>query len=121
MPRCPRCSCGSLELVYPSKDDPSLLAILALRQSGGASEDEMIAYFLSGELASPRLDAAAVLFALVGSTSFDGFSNGDIWYAFGTFSSLRQSITAQQWMLVVMVAFTCLALWILSAVTTATG
>jgi hypothetical protein len=38
-----------------------------------------------------------------------------------TFSSLRQSITAQQWMLVVMVAFTCLALWILSAVTTATG
>ena len=38
-----------------------------------------------------------------------------------SFPSLRQSITAQQWMLVVMVAFTCLALWILSAVTTTTG
>lgn len=38
-----------------------------------------------------------------------------------SFASLRQSIVAQQWMLVVMVAFTCLALWILSAVTTTTG
>ncbi|OJU81941.1 MAG: hypothetical protein BGO11_19015 [Solirubrobacterales bacterium 70-9] len=38
-----------------------------------------------------------------------------------TFSSARQSIRAQEWMLFVMVAFTCLALWILSAVTTATG
>ena len=38
-----------------------------------------------------------------------------------SFDTLRESITAQQWMLIVMVAFTCLALWILSAVTTATG
>jgi hypothetical protein len=289
-----------LELVYPSKDDPSLLAILALIygavQLGGMAAygietwtgraDGFSVYFsMIGSLAPldwrerrlslrlPLLGAreiemvpgtAAVLFALVGSTSFDGFSNGDIWYAFGpdlqsffqhfglgpigayecagtiglafwigltagiyrvgvigmarathrpiselsteflhtlvpivygymlahyfsllvlqgqalgylvsdplghgsnlfgtaeflvnynlisfaliwyvqilaivgghvggivlshergldTFSSLRQSITAQQWMLVVMVAFTCLALWILSAVTTATG
>ncbi len=289
-----------LELVYPSKDDPHLLAILALvygaLQLAGmaaygietwtARADGFSVYFsMIGSLApldwrerrlslrAPLLGAreiemvpgtAAVLFALIGSTSFDGFSNGDIWYAFGpdlqsffehlglgpigayecagtiglafwigltagiyrvgvlgmsratgrpiselsteflhtlvpivygymlahyfsllvlqgqalgylisdplghgsnlfgtadflvnynlitfaaiwyiqilaivgghvggivlshergldTFTSLRQSITAQQWMLVVMVAFTCLALWILSAVTTATG
>jgi hypothetical protein len=289
-----------LELVYPSKDDPHLLAILALAygavQIAGMSAygietwtsraDGFSVYFsfiaslapldwrgrrLS--LRPPLLGArqievlpgtAAVLFALIGSTSFDGFSNGDIWFAVGpdlqtffthfgfgpigayecagtiglifwiglvagiyrlglvgmaratgrplreladafvhtlipiafgymlahyfsllvlqgqaigylvsdplghgsnlfgtaewlvnynlisfaaiwyvqilaivgghvggialshergldTFTSLRQSVTAQQWMLVVMVAFTCLALWILSAVTTATG
>ncbi len=289
-----------LELVYPGKDDPRLLAILALIygavQLGGMAAygvetwtsraDGFSVYFSmiaslapldwrEGKLSLrlPLLGAreleaipgtAAVLFALIGSTSFDGFSNGDIWYAVGpdlqsffshfglgpigayecagtigllfwiglvatiyrlgilgmaratrrpiaelsteflhtlvpiafgymlahyfsllvlqgqamgylisdplghgsdlfgtaeflvnynlisfaaiwyvqilaivgghvsgivlshergldTFNSLRQSITAQQWMLVVMVAFTCLALWILSAVTTATG
>jgi hypothetical protein len=289
-----------LELVYPSKDDPHLLAILALvyaaAQLAGmaafgietwtARADGFSVYFsMIGSLApldwrgrrlslrppllgarelEPLAGTAAVLFALIGSTSFDGFSNGDIWYAvgphlqsffshfgfgpigayecagtiglafwiglvaaiyrvgligmaratgrpiaelssqflhtlvpiafgymlahyfsllvlqgqaigylvsdplghgsnlFGTaeflvdynlisfaaiwyvqilaivgghvggiilsherglesFTSLRQSVTAQQWMLVVMVAFTCLALWILSAVTTATG
>ena len=289
-----------LELVYPSKDDPRLLAILALAYAGvqlagmaaygietwTARADGFSVYFsMIGSLApldwcdrrlslrlpllgareiEPLPGTAAVLFVLIGSTSFDGFSNGDIWYAVGpdlqsffehfglgpigayecagtiglafwiglvagiyrvglvgmaratgrqvselsvqflhtlvpiafgymlahyfsllvlqgqamgylisdplghgsnlfgtseflvnynlisfaaiwyvqilaivgghvggivlshergldTFSSLRQSITAQQWMLVVMVAFTCLALWILSAVTTATG
>jgi hypothetical protein len=289
-----------LELVYPSKDDPRLLAILALGyavvqlagmaaygiETWTARADGFSVYFsMIGSLAPldwsgrrlslrpPLLGAreleslagtAAVLFALIGSTSFDGFSNGDIWYAVGphlqsffaqfglgpigayecagtiglafwvglvatiyrigligmaratrrpiaelssqflhtlvpiafgymlahyfsllvlqgqaigylvsdplghganffgtaeflvdynlisfaaiwyvqilaivgghvggiilshergleTFTSLRQSVTAQQWMLVVMVAFTCLALWILSAVTTATG
>ncbi|HEX3736565.1 MAG TPA: fenitrothion hydrolase [Solirubrobacterales bacterium] len=289
-----------LELVYPSKDDPRLLAILALAyaamQLGGMAAfgieawtgraDGFSVYFsMIGSLApldwrerrlslrlpllgarelDPLAGTAAVLFALIGSTSFDGFSNGDIWYSVGpdlqsffshfgfgpigayecagtvgllfwiglvagiyrvgivgmaratrrpiaelsaqflhtlvpiafgymlahyfsllvlqgqaigylisdplghgsnlfgtgeflvnynlisfaaiwyvqilaivgghvggivlshergldTFNSLRQSITAQQWMLVVMVAFTCLALWILSAVTTATG
>jgi hypothetical protein len=289
-----------LELVYPSKDDPHLLAILALAygavqlagmaafgiEAWTSRADGFSVYFsfiaslapldwrgrrLS--LRPPLLGAreievlpgtAAVLFALIGSTSFDGFSNGDIWFAVGpdlqtffshfglgpigayecagtvglafwiglvaaiyrlgvlgmaratgrplaelsgefvhtlvpiafgymlahyfsllvlqgqaigylvsdplghgsnlfgtaewlvnynlisfaaiwyvqilaivgghvggivlshergldTFTSLRQSVTAQQWMLVVMVAFTCLALWILSAVTTATG
>ncbi len=289
-----------LELVYPSKDDPSLLAILALiygalQLAGMAAygietwtsrADGFSVYFsMIGSLApldwrgrdlrlrppllgareiEPLVGTSAVLFALIGSTSFDGFSNGDIWYAVGphlqdffshfglgpigayecagtiglafwiglvagiyrvglvgmaratrrpvaelsdqfvhtlvpiafgymlahyfsllvlqgqaigylvsdplghgsnlfgtaeflvnynlisfaaiwyvqilaivgghvggivlshergldTFTSLRQSVTAQQWMLVVMVAFTCLALWILSAVTTATG
>jgi hypothetical protein len=289
-----------LELVYPSKDDPRLLAILALAyaalQLGGmaafgietwtARADGFSVYFsMIGSLApldwrgrvlslrppllgarevAPLAGTAAVLFTLIGSTSFDGFSNGDIWYSIGpdlqtffsyfglgpigayecagtlglafwiglvagiyrvgligmaratrrplaelsdrfvhtlipiafgymlahyfsllvlqgqaigylvsdplghgsnlfgtaetlvnynlisfaaiwyvqilaivgghvggivlshergldTFNSLRQSVTAQQWMLVVMVAFTCLALWILSAVTTATG
>jgi len=289
-----------LELVYPSKDDPRLLAILALiyaaLQLAGmaaygvetwtARADGFSVYFsFIGSLApldwrgrklrlrppllgareiEPLAGTSAVLFALIGSTSFDGFSNGDIWYAVGphlqdffsnfglgpigayecagtiglafwvglvaaiyrvgllgmaratrrsvaelsdqfvhtlvpiafgymlahyfsllvlqgqaigylvsdplghgsnlfgtaeflvnynlisfaaiwyvqilaivgghvggivlshergldTFTSLRQSVTAQQWMLVVMVAFTCLALWILSAVTTATG
>ncbi len=289
-----------LELVYPSKDDPHLLAILALiygaLQLAGmaafgietwtARADGFSVYFsMIGSLApldwrgrrlslrppllgarelEPLAGTAAVLFALIGSTSFDGFSNGDIWYAVGphlqsffthfgfgpigayecagtiglafwiglvaaiyrvgligmaratrrpiaelstqflhtlvpivfgymlahyfsllvlqgqavgylvsdplghgsnlfgtaeflvdynlisfaaiwyvqilaivgghvggiilshergleTFTSLRESVTAQQWMLVVMVAFTCLALWILSAVTTATG
>ncbi len=289
-----------LELVYPSKDDPHLLAILALiygaLQLAGmaafgietwtARADGFSVYFsMIGSLApldwrgrrlslrppllgarelEPLAGTAAVLFALIGSTSFDGFSNGDIWYAVGphlqsffthfgfgpigayecagtiglafwiglvaaiyrvgligmaratrrpiaelstqflhtlvpiafgymlahyfsllvlqgqaigylvsdplghgsnlfgtaeflvdynlisfaaiwyvqilaivgghvggiilahergleTFTSPRESVTAQQWMLVVMVAFTCLALWILSAVTTATG
>jgi hypothetical protein len=289
-----------LELVYPSKDDPRLLAILALGyaavqlagmaaygiETWTARADGFSVYFsMIGSLApldwrerrlslrppllgarelEPLAGTAAVLFALIGSTSFDGFSNGDIWYAVGphlqsffghfglgpigayecagtiglafwiglvatiyrigligmaratrrpiaelssqflhtlvpiafgymlahyfsllvlqgqaigylvsdplghgsnlfgsaeflvdynlisfaaiwyvqilaivgghvggiilshergleTFTSLRQSVTAQQWMLVVMVAFTCLALWILSAVTTATG
>src|SRR6201992_668937 len=31
----------------------------------------------------PLAGTAAVLFALIGSTSFDGFSHGDIWYAVG--------------------------------------
>jgi hypothetical protein len=289
-----------LELVYPSKDDPHLLAILALiygaLQLAGmaafgieawtARADGFSVYFsMIGSLApldwrgrrlslrppllgarelEPLAGTSAVLFALIGSTSFDGFSNGDIWYSIGphlqdffthfgfgpigayecagtiglafwiglvaaiyrvgligmaratrrpiaelssqflhtlvpiafgymlahyfsllvlqgqaigylvsdplghgsnlfgtaeflvdynlisfaaiwyvqilaivgghvggiilshergleTFSSPRESVTAQQWMLVVMVAFTCLALWILSAVTTATG
>lgn len=289
-----------LELVYPSKDDPRLLAILALaygatqlagmaaygierwtaRADGFSVYFSMIASLAPLDWRKRRLSlrlpllgarelevvpgTAAVLFALIGSTSFDGFSNGDIWYSVGpdlqaffshfglgpigayecagtvglafwvglvaaiyrvgllgmaratgrspaelsgefihtlvpiafgymlahyfsllvlqgqaigylvsdplghgsnlfgtaewlvnynlisfaaiwyvqilaivgghvggivlshergldTFTSLRQSVTAQQWMLVVMVAFTCLALWILSAVTTATG
>jgi hypothetical protein len=289
-----------LELVYPSKDDPSLLAILALIYGAlqlagmaaygietwtGRADGFSVYFSMIGSLAPldwtdrrlslrpPLLGArdledlpgtSAVLFALIGTTSFDGFSNGDIWYAVGphlqdffthfgfgaigayecagtigmafwiglvaaiyrvglvgmaratkrpvaelssqfvhtlipiafgymlahyfsllvlqgqaigylvsdplghgsnlfgtaedlvnynlisfaaiwyvqilaivgghvggivlshergldTFTSLRQSVTAQQWMLVVMVAFTCLALWILSAVTTATG
>jgi hypothetical protein len=38
-----------------------------------------------------------------------------------SFRSARGMIRAQDWMLVVMVGFTCLALWILSAVTTTTG
>ena len=38
-----------------------------------------------------------------------------------SFSSLRDSVRAQHWMLMVMVGFTCLALWILSAVSTTTG
>jgi hypothetical protein len=37
-----------------------------------------------------------------------------------SFRSIRDSVRAQYWMLLVMVGFTCLALWILSAVTTAT-
>lgn len=289
-----------LELVYPGKDDPRLLAILALaygavqlagmaaygieawteRADGFSVYFSMIASLapldwrgrrltlrpplLGAREIVPLAGTSAVLFALIGSTSFDGFSNGDIWYAVGpdlqtffshfgfgpvgafecagtlgllfwiglvagiyrlgligmaratrrpvgelstqflhtlvpiafgymlahyfsllvlqgqaigylisdplghgqnlfgtaeflvdynlisfaaiwyvqilaivgghvggivlshergldTFTSLRQSVTAQQWMLVVMVAFTCLALWILSAVTTATG
>ncbi len=289
-----------LELVYPSKDDPSLLAILGLvygavqltgmaaygietwtsRADGFSVYFSMIASLapldwrgrklalrpplIGAREIEPVAGTSAVLFILIGSTSFDGFSNGDIWYAVGpdlqtffshfglgpigayecagtvglafwiglvatiyrlgligmaratrrpvgelsnlfvhtlipiafgymlahyfsllvlqgqavgylisdplghgsnlfgtaewlvnynlisfaaiwyvqilaivgghvggivlshergldTFTSLRQSVTAQQWMLVVMVAFTCLALWILSAVTTATG
>lgn len=38
-----------------------------------------------------------------------------------SFPSVRDSIRAQHWMLTVMVAFTCLALWILSAVSTTSG
>ncbi|MBN9621413.1 MAG: fenitrothion hydrolase, partial [Actinobacteria bacterium] len=108
-----------LELVYPSKDDPSLLAILALGY-GAVQLVGMAAYgietwtsradgfsvyfsFIASlaplgwrgrrlSLRPPLLGAreievlpgtAAVLFALIGSTSFDGFSNGDIWFAVG--------------------------------------
>ncbi len=104
-----------LELVYPSKDDPRLLAVLALlyalfQLTGMASygvetwtrrADGFSVYFSmiatlaplrwrNGSLAVrwPLLGAreievlpgtAAVLCALIGSTSFDGFSNGDVW------------------------------------------
>jgi hypothetical protein len=104
-----------LELVYPSKDDPRLLAILALAygavQLAGMAAygveawceraDGFGVYFgLMGSL-SPldwsdrrlRLRAplagvcdlevlpgtTAVVCALIGSTSFDGFSNGEVW------------------------------------------
>jgi hypothetical protein len=104
-----------LELVYPSKDDPRLLSILALGYAGvqlggmaafGVSAwseraDGFGVYFgLMGSL-SPldwhdrwlRLRAplsgvcdlevlpgtTAVVCALIGSTSFDGFSNGEVW------------------------------------------
>jgi hypothetical protein len=104
-----------LELVYPSKDDPRLLSILALAyacvQLGGMAAfgvsawseraDGFGVYFgLMGSL-SPldwrerqlRLRAplsgvsslevlpgtTAVVCALIGSTSFDGFSNGEVW------------------------------------------
>ena len=107
-----------LELVYPSKDDPSLLAILMLAY-GAAQLAGMVAfgverwceradgfgvYFgliarlsplswrdrelcfrrpLSG-LGDLELwpGTAAVIFMLIGSTSFDGFSNGEVWYQF---------------------------------------
>ncbi len=104
-----------LELVYPSKDDPRLLAVLALiyaaSQLAGMAAfgierwtsraDGFSVYFsMIGSLApldwrdrrltlrlpllgareiEPLAGTAAVLFALIGSTSFDGFSNGDIW------------------------------------------
>jgi hypothetical protein len=38
-----------------------------------------------------------------------------------TFGSSEAAVRSQYWMLAVMVGFTCLALWILSAVTTVTG
>jgi hypothetical protein len=104
-----------LELVYPSKDDPRLLAVLALIyaavQIGGMAAygietwtdraDGFSVYFsMIATLAPlrwrkrslavrwPLLGAreievvpgtAAVLCALIGSTSFDGFSNGKVW------------------------------------------
>jgi len=105
-----------LELVYPSKDDPDLLAILLLAYSavqlmGMAAfgveawcerADGFGVYFgliarlspLSWRERELRLrrplsglvdlelcpGTAAVLFVLIGSTSFDGFSNGEVWY-----------------------------------------
>jgi len=105
-----------LELVYPSKDDPRLLAILLLAY-GGAQLAGMAAFGV--EAWSERADGfgvyfgliarlsplswrnrelrlrmplsglgdlelwpgtAAVIFVLIGSTSFDGFSNGEVWY-----------------------------------------
>jgi hypothetical protein len=105
-----------LELVYPSKDDPSLLAILMLVYGGvqlagmaafgvqtwEERADGFGVYFgliarlsplswrnrelrvrmpLSG-LGDLELwpGTAAVIFVLIGSTSFDGFSNGEVWY-----------------------------------------
>ncbi|MGA8745963.1 MAG: fenitrothion hydrolase [Solirubrobacterales bacterium] len=106
-----------LELVYPSKDDPHLLAILALAygalqligmafygiETWTSRADGFSVYF--GFIATlaplhwtkgrlylrwPLLGArdidilpgtAAVLYVLIGSTSFDGFSNGELWYA----------------------------------------
>ena len=105
-----------LELVYPSKDDPRLLAILllaygAVQLAGMAAfgveawserADGFGVYFgliarlspLSWRNRELRLrmplsglgdlelwpGTAAVLFVLIGSTSFDGFSNGEVWY-----------------------------------------
>jgi hypothetical protein len=105
-----------LELVYTSKDDPNLLAILALAyaalQLAGMSAfgvedwcaraDGFSVYFsLIGRLSPldwtdrrlrlrPPLSGicdlelwpgtTAVICALIGSTSFDGFSNGEVWY-----------------------------------------
>jgi hypothetical protein len=105
-----------LELVYTSKDDPNLLAILTLAygavQLGGMSAfgvqdwcaraDGFSVYFgLIARLAPlswsdrrlrlrPPLSGicdlelwpgtAAVICTLIGSTSFDGFSNGEVWY-----------------------------------------
>jgi hypothetical protein len=105
-----------LELVYPSKDDPDLLAVLMLAYSavqlmGMAAfgveswcerADGFGVYFSLIARLSPlswrdrklRLrmplsglvdlecwpGTAAVLFVLIGSTSFDGFSNGEVWY-----------------------------------------
>ena len=37
------------------------------------------------------------------------------------FKSSEAAVRSQYWMLAIMVGFTCLALWILSAVTTTTG
>ncbi len=104
-----------LELVYPGKDDPRLLAVLALlyavfQLTGMASygieawssrADGFSVYFsMIATLAPLRWrgrsvivrwallgareievlpGTAAVLCALIGSTSFDGFSNGTVW------------------------------------------
>ncbi len=106
-----------LELVYPSKDDPHLLAVLTLTyaalqliglacfgiEAWTTRADGFSVYFgLIAMLAPlhwsegrlylrwPLLGAreidllpgtAAVLCVLIGSTSFDGFSNGELWYA----------------------------------------
>ena len=105
-----------LELVYPSKDDPSLLATLMLGysavqlagmaafgvESWSERADGFGVYFgliarlspLSWRDRELRLrrplsglgdlecwpGTAAVIFVLIGSTSFDGFSNGEVWY-----------------------------------------
>jgi hypothetical protein len=105
-----------LELVYTSKDDPNLLAILALAyaavQLAGMSAfgvedwtaraDGFSVYFnLMGRLSPldwqagqlrlrPPLSGVcdleswpgttALICTLIGSTSFDGFSNGEVWY-----------------------------------------
>jgi hypothetical protein len=105
-----------LELVYPSKDDPRLLAILMLAYGGAQlagmaafgvetwneRADGLGVYFGLMARLSPlswhdrelRLRAplsgvgdlqlwpgtAAVVFVLIGSTSFDGFSNGEVWF-----------------------------------------
>jgi hypothetical protein len=105
-----------LELVYPNKDDPRLLATLALLyaaaqlvgmacfgiESWTRRADGFSVYFGFIALLAPlrwsarrlylrwpllgarELDAlpgtAAVLCVLIGSTSFDGFSNGELWY-----------------------------------------
>jgi hypothetical protein len=107
-----------LELVYPSKDDPRLLAILALAyaavqiagmaafgvQSWCERADGFGVYFgLIGRLSpldwedrrlrlrlplsgvcdlEPWAGTTAVLCVLIGSTSFDGFSNGEVWVQF---------------------------------------
>jgi hypothetical protein len=107
-----------LELVYPSKDDPRLLAILLLAYGGlqlagmtafgveawSERADGFGVYFgliarlspLSWRNRELRLrmplsglgdlelwpGTAAVIFVLIGSTSFDGFSNGEVWYQF---------------------------------------
>ncbi len=106
-----------LELVYPSKDDPHLLAILALvyatlqligmacfgietwttRADGFSVYFGFIAMLAPLHWSERRLylrwpllgareidllpGTAAVLCVLIGSTSFDGFSNGELWYA----------------------------------------
>jgi len=105
-----------LELVYTSKDDPKLLAVLALAyavtQLAGmaafgiedwtARADGFSVYFSLIARLAPldwrdrylrvRLPlsgirdlelwpgTAAVICTLIGSTSFDGFSNGEVWY-----------------------------------------
>jgi hypothetical protein len=104
-----------LELVYPSKDDPRLLALLALVYAGAqlagmalygveqwtTHADGFAVYFGLIARLSPlcwrerrlRLrrplaglcdlelwpGTFAVICVLLGSTTFDGFSNGDIW------------------------------------------
>jgi hypothetical protein len=118
-----------LELVYPSKDDPRLLATLALAYAGvqlagmaafGVETwceraDGFAVYFgLMGRLAplswkdrwlrlrmplSGICDlelwpgTAAVVCALIGTTSFDGFSNGEVWVQFAP--SLEADLTRQ--------------------------
>ena len=51
---------------------------------------------------------------------FRTLAEAEAWLSESSFRSLRGMVRAQDWMLVVMVGFTCLALWILSAVTTTT-
>ncbi len=116
-----------LELVYPSKDDPRLLATLALAYAGvqlagmaafgvetwSERADGFAVYFgLMGRLAPLswkdrrlRLRAplsgicdlelwpgtTAVVCTLIGTTSFDGFSNGEVWVQFAP--SLQGDLT----------------------------
>ncbi len=116
-----------LELVYPSKDDPRLLASLALTyaavQLAGMAAfgidtwceraDGFGVYFgLIARLAplswkdrqlrlrtplsglcdlEPWPGTLAVLCALIGTTSFDGFSNGEVWVQFAP--SLETDLT----------------------------